>query len=527
VFEKEFPLADIVLINPRFEASYWGFEYAMPLLGKRANLPTACLPLLAALTPSEHRITLLDENVAPLDFDRLGRADIVGLTGMSVQRFRMREILRELKARNVFTVVGGPWVTVREDYFGELVDVVFIGEAEDTWPQFLQEWSSRTHASRYEQSQKTDMTQVPCPRYDLIDAKNYLFGSLQISRGCPFQCEFCDIIVTFGRRPRLKTSAQVIRELDGMRQAGMEIAFIVDDNLIGNKQAIKPVLQELVAWQQRLGFPFTFFAEASIDLADDAELMELLVAANIQAVFVGVETPNEDSLRETKKFQNLRNGGSIVEKIRRIQHAGMEVWTGMIVGFDHDTTAIFKAQIDFVQQSNIVHAMCGMLSAIPKTPLYDRLANEQRLDFDDLPVFGTNVIPKQMSREELLDGYRQVMQELNDPVAFFNRADGLYHSVDFRFNKAQTTYWKKHPLKQTAWKVRTLARCFVLFCRLMRQVEDAELRSEYRKRLRSIWRRRRDPAALFVYVLKCAIHYHYYQINAGLRRTDRPLVNSF
>ena len=389
-------LADIVLINPRFEASYWGFEYAMPLVGKKANLPTACLPLLDALTPDEHNITLLDENVAELDFDRIASADIVGLTGMSVQRFRMLQILEELNARGLFTVVGGPWVTVREDYFGDLAKVIFVGEAEETWPQFLTDWAAGNHQARYEQSQKTDMTKVPCPRYDLVDTRNYVFGSLQISRGCPFQCEFCDIIVTFGRRPRLKTSQQVLRELEGMKRAGMEIAFIVDDNLIGTKQAIKPVLQEVVKWQQRHGYPFTFFSEASIDLADDAELLELFVAANIQAVFVGVETPNEESLRETKKFQNLRSGGTIIEKIHRIQQTGIEVWTGMIVGFDHDTTAIFNAQIEFVRQARIVHAMCGMLSAIPKTPLYDRLASEQRLDFDDEPEFGTKVIPKQM-----------------------------------------------------------------------------------------------------------------------------------
>ncbi len=520
-------MADIVLINPRFEASYWGFEYAMPLLGKKANLPTACLPLLAALTPAGHRLTILDENVAELDFARIARADIVGLTGMSVQRFRMQEILEKLKPANVLTVVGGPWVTVREDYFGDLAQVIFIGEAEDTWPRFLADCAEGKHQARYEQTQKTDMSQVPCPRYDLLDARKYVFGSLQISRGCPFQCEFCDIIVTFGRRPRLKTTPQVLLELEGMQRAGMEIAFIVDDNLIGNKQAIKPILREVVAWQQRRGYPFTFFAEASIDLADDAELMELFVAANIQAVFVGVETPNEESLRETKKFQNLRGGGTIVEKIHRIQRTGMEVWTGMIVGFDNDTPAIFEAQIEFVRQARIVHAMCGMLSAIPKTPLYDRLALEQRLDFDDEPEFGTNVIPKQMSRAELRDGYRQVMQELNDPVSFFDRADSLYLKPEFKFNKAQLAYWRKHPLRWAAWQLKTLARCFVLYRRLMKQIDDPSLRAEYRLRLRQVWRQRREPAALFVYVLKCAIHYHYQQINSQLNRTDRPMVNTF
>src|SRR3954451_11450837 len=217
-------MAEIVFVNPRFEVSYWGLEHALPLLGKRANLPTACLPLLAALTPDEHTVTIVDENVEPLNFDRLAKADIVALTGMSVQRERMIEILTELKARGAFTAVGGPWVTVREDYFGDLADVLFIGEAEVTWPQFLADWQAGRHAPRYEQAAKTDMTTVPTPRFDLLKMRHYLFGSVQFSRGCPFQCEFCDIIVTFGRRPRLKTSGQILRELAVILEQGLEIA---------------------------------------------------------------------------------------------------------------------------------------------------------------------------------------------------------------------------------------------------------------------------------------------------------------
>src|SRR5262245_39333587 len=180
-------------------------------------MPPGSLPLLAALTPAQHRVTLIDENVEALNFDEAARADIVGVTGLSVQRLRMREILTELKERGVFTVVGGPWVSVQEDYFGDLADVIFVGEAEETWPRFLEEWQQGRHGPRYEQAEKTDMTRVPVPRFDLLKTRHYLFGSLQFSRGCPFQCEFCDIIVTFGRRPRLKTSAQVLAELDALR----------------------------------------------------------------------------------------------------------------------------------------------------------------------------------------------------------------------------------------------------------------------------------------------------------------------
>ncbi len=196
-------MADIVLINPRFEVSYWGMEHALPFMGKRANLPVACLPLLAALTPEGHTVTLMDENVEAINFERCARADIVGVTGMSVQRFRMKEILAELKRRGCFTAVGGPLVTVQEDYFEGLADVIFIGEAEETWPRFLVEWGQGLHQFRYEQRDKTDMTTLPTPRFDLLKMRHYAFGSLQFSRGCPFQGAFCAISVRFGRRPRI------------------------------------------------------------------------------------------------------------------------------------------------------------------------------------------------------------------------------------------------------------------------------------------------------------------------------------
>jgi radical SAM superfamily enzyme YgiQ (UPF0313 family) len=214
-------MADIVLINPRFELSFWGMEHCMQLFGKRANLPVSCLALLAALVPDHHQVTLVDENVEDIDFDRLGRADLACVTGMSIQGQRLVEILEECRARGVMTVVGGPMVTVEPDILEGLADVIFVGEADDTWPQFLSEWEQRCHKSRYEQPEKTDLTRLPLPRVDLLKSDRYMFGSLQISRGCPFTCEFCDIIVTFGRRPRLKTSDQVLAELETFRSAGL------------------------------------------------------------------------------------------------------------------------------------------------------------------------------------------------------------------------------------------------------------------------------------------------------------------
>ena len=291
-------MAEVVLVNPAFETSYWGLEHALPLFGKRANVPPASLPLLAALTPPEHGVTLVDESVEALDFERLARADIVGITGMSVQRSRMREVAQEVKRRGGFLVVGGPWVTVQEDYFAGLADVIFVGEAEETWPRFLRDWQQGVPQRRYEQTSQSDMTKVPVPRWDRLMMRHYMFGSTQFSRGCPFQCEFCDIIVTFGRRPRLKTSAQVISELEALLAQKMEIIFVVDDNLIGNKTAIKAVLRDLAEWQRRNAYPLMFFTEASLDLSEDEELMRLMVEANFVSVFVGIESPNEASLVE-------------------------------------------------------------------------------------------------------------------------------------------------------------------------------------------------------------------------------------
>lgn len=520
-------MADIVLINPRFDTSYWGLEHALPIVGKRANLPTACLPLLAALTPDEHRVTLIDENVEPIDFEKLRRADIVGLTGMSVQRRRMKEILRELKARGIFCVVGGPWVTVQEDYFGSLADAIFVGEAEETWPQFLREWSEGTHRPRYEQSERTDMSKVPVPRYDLLDMRQYLFGSVQFSRGCPFQCEFCDIIVTFGRRPRLKTSRQILDELDALRANRMEIAFVVDDNLIGNKAAIKEVLRDIAAWQQRHGFPITFFAEASIDLADDPELMQLMTEANFTSVFVGIETPNEASLRETKKLQNVRSGGTLVEKVHAIQAAGLEVWCGLIVGFDNDDSGIFERQREFVEQTRISHAMMGMLSAIPKTPLYERLANEGRLDPDEETSFGTNVIPLGMSREDLRNGYVSIQQRLHEPEAYFDRLERLFLQGGFRFGQSRSQYLRRHPLQRLRSNAADAIRALGAFARLMVTVRDPALRRVYSRRFRRMLWSRPEPNVWMVYAIKCVIHYHHHTMARQMTPGASRLVNTF
>jgi radical SAM superfamily enzyme YgiQ (UPF0313 family) len=452
-------------------------EHCMGLLGKRANLPVACLALLAALVPDHHEVTLIDENVEDIDFDRLGRADLVCLTGMSIQGRRLVQILEEVNSRGVMNVVGGPMATVEPEALEGLTDVIFVGEADETWPQFLREWEQGRHKSRYEQPEKTDVTRLPLPRVDLLKVNRYMFGSMQISRGCPFTCEFCDIIVTFGR----------------------------------------------LQWQQERAYPLTLFTEASLDLAEDEELMELMGVANFQNVFIGIETPNEDSLRETKKHQNVRpNAGTLLERVHRAQQHGIDVWCGMIVGFDHDDASIFDAMPKFLAEARISAALIGMLHAIPTTPLYDRLKQAGRLNDDKASdKYGTNVIPLRMSREELRDGFINVMQKSYAADAYFGRLDAQFIDENFKFTLHQLPYWARH---RWAWA----KRCFfnyvkfaVVVWRLLHHVKERALQERYRRQLwRVIQARGLEPHILFIYALKVVTHYHYAAIARALSQID-------
>jgi radical SAM superfamily enzyme YgiQ (UPF0313 family) len=506
-------MARIVLINPRFPTTYWGVEYAMPMLYYKAAMPPANLALLGALTPKEHTVTVFDENIEPLDYDRCAQADIIGVTGMMIQVKRIREILTEFKRRGQFVVVGGPCVTTAPEQAEGIADVVFLGEAEQTWPQFLTDWSRGEHRSRYEQEQKTDMTTVPPPRFKLLKMRKYLFGSVQISRGCPFLCEFCDIIVVLGRRPRLKTASQVIAELEANYAAGKELVFIVDDNLIGNKKAIKPILREIISWQKAKGYPLVLVTEASIDLAEDDEMLRLMYEANFEAVFVGIESTNEDVLRETKKIQNLTDSrGTMLEKVHRIQDAGLEVLCGMIVGFDNDNDKVFADHRQFVQRSRVVLAIVNILTALPKTPLYDRLMHEGRIDNSgDVEGFSmrtTNIIPNQMSRRTLADGFIQLLRDLYAPAAYFARMDALYSNYMPSANRWK--YLRDHPWRRFKTECRYFVEALYIFVQLMRLVSIESLRTEYQRRIWNVLRQRRSLTLFRAYCFKSALHFHYH-----------------
>ncbi len=423
----------ICLINPRFDPSYWGFEFALPLYpgDKRSTMISGSLSAVAGLC-GDHNVYLLDENVEEIDWDSLSEYDIVGVTGMTVQKERILQILGQLREMKIFTVIGGPLVSVDEAAVEGLFDVKFVGEADTTWPQFLEDFArDKPTESRYEQSQPTVMTEIPRPRYDHLKVDRYATGALQYSRGCPFECEFCDIIVIFGRKPRVKDPEQLVSELDDMRLAGFHSVFIVDDNFIGNKKKAKALLNKLIPWMEEHNYPVRLTTEASIDLANDAELMDLMYRANFRSVFIGIETPRLDSLRETKKMQNVR-GDSIEAKLSRIRDAGIDINAGFIVGFDNDDKDIFEDQFNFIQENGITLAMVGMLQAIPSTPLYKRLEEAGRLVDDP----NLNFIPKQMNRDELREGYWKLVARLYTPEAFFERYFKVYESPEYLTRRA-------------------------------------------------------------------------------------------
>ena len=514
----------ICLINPKFEPSYWGFDHALPLYPghKRSTMITGALPALAGLVPAGHKIDLVDENVEDINFEALAQYDIVGVTGMIVQKERMKEILLRLKDLPPLVVVGGAYASIDEPYFDGLCDVLFTGEADTTWPQFLDDFAAgRPWLKLYEQDQPTDMTTVAKPRFDLLNVDRYASGALQFSRGCPFQCEFCDIIVTFGRKPRVKKPEQVIEELDDMRRAGFFSCFIVDDNFIGNKHEAKKLLRLIIPWQEKHGYPLRLSTEASINLADDPELLELLYRANFRYVFIGIETPRIESLKEIRKYQNTQ-GDSMEDKLARIQNAGLDVHAGFIVGFDNDDMAIFEDQFRFIQDNGILLAMVGMLVAVPKTPLYKRLEADHRLCTDDS---SPNFVPKQMTRDELQRGYWDLLERLYTPEAFLDRYFRGYRFPEYHRKRASISK------KASEGKlVPTLAYGLLLGWSLFRALwKDGSLFSVGSIYLKRFFthnlRYRRDAIGFAQYMNRCVTHWHFYKFTREAAKGELRISN--
>jgi radical SAM superfamily enzyme YgiQ (UPF0313 family) len=400
----------IYLIAPKNPESFWTFDRILPSLNKKCVFPNLSLPTVAGITPREHEVVLCDENVEPIDFDT--DADIIGLTGYVIHQQRIFELADAFRERGKFVVAGGPFASLCPEELRDKVDVLFVDEAEYTWPAFLNDYAAGNWQTEYRQVEKPSMHDSPLPRFDLLRIDQYRTMTIQFARGCPFNCEFCDIIVMYGRRPRTKAVAQVMAEVEEIHRLGLRNIFVVDDNFIGNKKEAKALLQALAEWQKERGYPLEMMTEVTLNIAQDDELLQLMRAANFTTIFVGIESPRAASLLETHKTQNLRE--SILDSVHRIQRAGMEVMAGMIVGFDHDDPSIFEEQFRFIQDARIPVSMTGMLNAVPKTPLYDRLKKAGRLiaeSVGDQFVF-TNIVPHGMSRVQLYEGYKQLLQRL-------------------------------------------------------------------------------------------------------------------
>ncbi len=400
----------IYLIAPRNPESFWTFDRILQSLGKKCVFPNLSLPTVAGITPREHEIILCDENVEPIDFTT--DADIVGITGYVIHKHRIFELIDTFKKRGKFVVVGGPFASLCPEELRGRADVIFVDEAEYTWPQFLRDFEAGCWQAEYRQEEKPSMLDSPLPRFDLLKVDRYRAMAIQFARGCPFNCEFCDIIVMYGRKPRTKSVPQLLAEVEEIQHLGARNIFVVDDNFIGNKREAKEMLRALTAWQEAQGYPIEFMTEVSLNVAQDEELLRLMRSANFSTLFIGVESPRAASLEESKKTQNMRE--DILTAIHRIQKAGIQVMAGMIVGFDNDDTAIFEEQFHFIQDARIPISMTGMLNAIPKTPLHKRLREAGRLiaeSVGDQFVF-TNIIPQGMSRLELYEGYKGLLQRL-------------------------------------------------------------------------------------------------------------------
>jgi radical SAM superfamily enzyme YgiQ (UPF0313 family) len=440
----------ILLVTPRNPPSFWTFDHILPVLGRRCLLPNLSMPTVAGMTPPEHEIVLCDENVEEIDFD--AEADIVGVTGYIVHKARMLEIIAEFRRRGRFVVVGGPYASLCPEELKGLCDVLFVGEAEETWPQFLRDLALGCAQSEYRTGEKPDMSLSPRPRFDLLKIDRYHAMTIQFARGCPFRCEFCDIIVVYGRRPRVKSVAQVMAEVEECHRLGARQIFIVDDNFIGNKQAAKDLLRQLAIWGRERSYPLSFLTEVSLNVAQDEELLELMREACLTTIFVGIESPRAASLAETKKTQNIR--GDMIESVHKIQSYGIQVQAGMIVGFDNDDRDIFGDHLRFIQAARIPVSMTGMLQAMPKTPLYDRVSAEGRLIAEttgDQFVF-SNIEPFAMSRLELYRGYRALIADLYSPERFGERTRAFLFARGQQANRGRNI---------TLWDIRFLGRFLV------------------------------------------------------------------
>jgi len=412
----------ILLVYPQYPDTFWSFKHALRFISKKAPFPPLGLLTVAAMLPGKWEKKLVDMNVIPLTDEDLKWADYVFISAMVVQKNSADEIITRCQKLGAKVVAGGPlFITGHEEFAG--VDHFVLGEAEITLPPFLEDLEKGCAQHIYTSNERPDISKTPIPLWSLINMKKYSSMNVQYSRGCPFNCEFCDIIILNGHKPRTKDRDQMLAELDALYYQGWRGGvFIVDDNFIGNKRKLKKeILPVIIEWAEGRKYPFALSTEASINLADDEELMQLMVKAGFTTVFVGIETPNEESLAECNKFTNINR--DLVASVKKIQNRGLEVQGGFIVGFDSDPLSIFRSQINFIQKSGIVTAMVGLLNAPRGTRLYQRLRKENRLlrDFSGNNTdCSLNFIPK-MNYETLINGYKHILSTIYSSKQYYER----------------------------------------------------------------------------------------------------------
>lgn len=413
---------NVLLVYPQYPATFWSFKYALRFISKRASLPPLGLLTVSAMLPAGWRQRLVDLNVRKLSDADIRWADAVFVSAMVIQRESARAVIKRCKELGRTVIAGGPLFTAEPEEFPD-ADHLVLNEAEITLPPFLSDLERGSPRRVYASSVWADLSRTPVPRFDLLDMGKYASMNIQYSRGCPFDCDFCNITVLYGRAPRTKSAGQVVAELEALGRLGWKgNVFVVDDNFIGNKGKLrKEVLPAIIEWRERRRHTFKLSTEVSINLADDEELMALMVRAGFDQVFVGIESPNEESLAECSKLQNRNR--DLIASVRRIQRAGLEVQAGFIVGFDKDPATIFDRLIAFIQESGIATAMVGLLNAPKGTKLHRRLEEEQRLvdaPTGDNTDFTINFIPK-MNTETLLIGYRTILRTIYAPKHYYAR----------------------------------------------------------------------------------------------------------
>ena len=412
----------ILFVYPKYPDTFWSFRHALKFISKKASFPPLGLLTVAAMLPEEWEKKLIDMNVSALTEEDLEWADYVFLSAMVVQKKSVIEVIRRCKKLGIKVVAGGPLFTTGYEEF-EDIDHFVLNEAESTLPLFLNDIKNGCAQHMYTSKEWPDLGKTPRPQWDLINMKKYASMCIQYSRGCPFNCNFCDIIVLNGHKPRTKSKDQILGELEVLYAQGWRGGvFFVDDNFIGNKKRLKTeILPTIIDWMKQKKYPFSFFTEVTINLSDDEELMQLMVKAGFNKVFVGIETPNEDSLTECNKYLNKNR--NLIACVKKLQNIGLEVQGGFIVGFDNDPLSIFERQISFIQKSGIVTAMVGLLNAPHGTRLYHRLKKEDRLLNDssgDNTDFSLNFIPK-MNVEILMNGYKKILSTIYSPKHYYKR----------------------------------------------------------------------------------------------------------